>query len=230
MDYQTQMKLRRFLRKPILTYAFLAIQIIVFFLMTIDGGSTSINTLIRYGAKFNPLIILGQWWRLITPMFLHIGAVHLIMNSVILYYLGSQLEGIFGHWRYFVIYFFSGIAGNVASFAFSEAVSAGASTALFGLFGSTIVLSKLYRGNPAIQIMARNFSLLILLNLLFGIFSSEVDLAGHMGGLAGGYLLSYVVTVPNIRFNLNRRRVIFGLLYAGLLIVLLLIGVGKYIW
>ncbi len=230
VDYQTQMKIRRALRKPLVTYLFLAMQIGAFLLMTLDGGSTSIETLVRYGAKFNPLIVLGQWWRLITPMFLHIGVVHLIMNSVILYYLGAQLEAVFGHWRYFVLYFFGGIAGNAASFAFSESVSAGASTALFGLFGSTLVLAKLYRGNPAIQIMSRNFSLLILLNLLFGLFSTQVDLAGHMGGLAGGYLLSYVLTTPVVRFKLTQRRAVFGLLYIGLLIVLIVIGVGNYIW
>lgn len=229
MDYRTEMKLRRFWRKPFITYGLLIIQVILFLLMTINGGSTNINTLIQFGAKFNPFIILGQWWRLITPMFLHIGFVHLIMNSVILYYLGSQLEAIFGHWRYFVLYIFSGIAGNAASFAFSSAVSAGASTALFGLFGSTLVLAKIYRGNPAIQLMARNFSLLILLNLLFGLFSAQVDLAGHMGGLAGGYLMTYVVAVPNMAIQNKRQKWLFAILYVVLLVVLIGIGVFKFL-
>src|SRR5699024_3526907 len=101
-------------------------------------------TLIYFGAKSNPAIVAGEWWRLITPMFLHIGFTHILFNGLIVYFLGSQLEMIIGHFRYFLLYLLSGILGNAASFAFNFSISAGASTAVFGLFASTIVLGKLY--------------------------------------------------------------------------------------
>lgn len=225
MNYQQQMKLKRFFRKPVITYTFLALQILFFILMTFDGGSTNTFILLEYGAKFNPLLVAGQWWRLITPIFLHIGWVHLLMNSVILYYLGIQLESLLGHWRFALIYLLSGIAGNAASFAFSPAsVSAGASTSLFGLFGATLFLGKTYTSNPAIQHMAQNFGMLIVLNLVFGLFSSSVDLAGHVGGLAGGYLMATAISVQNPLPRWRAKRIRFGLMYAGMLVILLVIG------
>lgn len=230
MDYQQQMKLKRFFRKPIVTYAFLGLQILLFLLMTFDGGSTNTFTLIQYGAKLNPLIVAGEWWRLVTPIVLHIGWVHLLMNSVILYYLGIQLEGLLGHWRFALIYLLSGIAGNAASFAFSVfSVSAGASTSLFGLFGATLFLGKTYTSNPAIQQMAQNFGMLIVINLVFGLFSSSVDLGGHVGGLAGGYLMATAISVQNPLPRWKAKRVRYGLLYAAMLIVLLAVGYARTI-
>lgn len=225
MNYQNQMKLKRFFRKPVVTYTFLGLQLIMFLLMTIDGGSTNTFTLIGYGAKFNPLLVAGEWWRLVTPIFLHIGWVHLIMNSVILYYLGIQLEETLGHWRFALIYLLSGILGNAASFAFNAfSVSAGASTSLFGLFGATLFLGKTYTGNPAIQHMARNFGTLILINLVFGFFNTSVDLAGHIGGLAGGYLMSTAISIPDPLPRWKKKRVLYGAGFAVLLILLLSVG------
>lgn len=225
MNYQTQMKIKRYLRQPVVTYAFLGLQIVLFILMTFDGGSTNTFTLIEYGAKFNPLLVAGQWWRLVTPIFLHIGWMHLLMNSVILYFLGTQLEDTLGHWRFALVYLVSGIAGNAASFAFNAtAVSAGASTSLFGLFGVTIFLGRTYTNNPAIQQMSRNFGTLIVLNLVFGFFSTSVDLAGHLGGLVGGFLISTAISVQNPLPRWKKKRLLYGAIYAGLLAALLVIG------
>lgn len=225
MNYQSQMKIKRYLRQPIVTYAFLGLQILLFILMTFDGGSTNTFTLIQYGAKFNPLLVAGQWWRLITPIFLHIGWIHLLMNSVILYYLGIQLEDTLGHWRFALLYLLSGIAGNAASFAFNAfSVSAGASTSLFGLFGATLFLGRTYTNNPAIQHMARNFGTLIVINLVFGFFNSSVDLAGHVGGLAGGFLAATAISVPNPLDRWKKKRLQYGAMFVGLLVVLLVIG------
>ncbi|SEK65761.1 rhomboid protease GluP [Carnobacterium iners] len=223
MDYQTQMKIKRFFRQPLVTYFFLGAQILLFILMTFNGGSTNTNTLIEYGAKFNPFIVWGQWWRLITPMFLHIGWMHLLINSVILYFLGIELENYFGHWRFVLIYLLSGFAGNVASFAFNDSISAGASTAIFGLFGASLVLGKLYPYNPAIQQMARNFLTLVIINLVFGVFDSSTDLFGHIGGFVGGYLISTAISVKETSSTLLKKRVSYAglfLLSIGLMIAL----------
>lgn|SRR5699024_911259 len=228
MDYQTKMKIRRWVRQPFITYTLLAVQTVLFILMTLDGGSTNTDTLIRYGAKVNPLIIIGDWWRLVTPMFLHIGFTHILMNSIVLYFLGIQLESIYGPWRFLGIYLLSGIAGNAASFAFSQSVSAGASTALFGLFGAAVILGKLYPGNYAIQSMAKRFSTLILLNLVFGMFSAGIDFAGHVGGLIGGAILSYVFA-PAGTYRLARKdRIRYGVFFTGFILILVGIGYGKF--
>ncbi|ALV21305.1 MULTISPECIES: rhomboid family intramembrane serine protease [Carnobacterium] len=224
MDYQTEMKIKRFFKQPLLTYAFLGLQILLFILMTFNGGSTNTHTLIEYGAKFNPFIVLGDWWRLFTPMFLHIGWMHLLLNSIILYYLGIQLESIFGHWRFGLIYLLSGFAGNAASFAFNNAISAGASTAIFGLFGAALMLGKTYPNNPAIQQMSKNFMLLVLINLVFGVFDSSIDLAGHIGGLAGGYLLATAISTIDPLPRWKKRRLQFGGLFLVMVILLLVIG------
>ena len=185
-------------KRTMMTMIFLIIQIVLFLLMTIMGGSTNVFTLIRFGAKFNPAILAGEFWRLITPIFLHIGFTHILLNSVTLYFLGSQLEIIYGNLRFAIIYLMGGIMGNAMSFAFSDAVSAGASTSLFGLFAATIVLGRLYPHNYAIRDMAQGFTVLIILNFIAGLTSGSVDNWGHLGGAIGGALGAMVVPIPNM--------------------------------
>ncbi|NLD71497.1 MAG: rhomboid family intramembrane serine protease, partial [Chloroflexi bacterium] len=96
--------------------------------MTVAGGSENLRVLIDFGAKFNPLIVLEQeYWRLVTPMFLHIGFLHLAFNSYALFAFGLDVERLFGRTRFLALYVLAGIAGAVASFVGNEAVSAGAS-------------------------------------------------------------------------------------------------------
>lgn len=225
----TQLKWKRRLKQPIFTYLFLAIQTLLFVLMTLDGGSTNVNTLLKYGAKFGPYIVMGEWWRLVLPIFLHIGFMHILMNSVILYFLGIQLEEFYGSFRFLGVYLLSGIAGNAASFAFNNSLSAGASTSLFGLFGAAVALGKMYPGNYAVQSMARRFSTLIILNIVFGLFNPTLDLAGHIGGLIGGYLLSYVFAPRNNRFQQNKTIRKYGMIFVLFLIAMIAIGYGKYL-
>lgn len=190
---------RRFTKqRTIATIVFLAIQVVIFLLMTFAGGSTSIVNLIIYGAKFNPAILAGQFWRFITPIFIHIGFMHILLNSITLYYLGSQLELLYGSWRFVLIYLLGGIMGNVTSFAFSNAISAGASTSLFGLFAAAVVLGRLYPYNPALKSMAQGFTILIVLNFLSGLGSSGIDNWGHFGGAVGGALAAVFVPVPRL--------------------------------
>ena len=146
------------------THLFLAIQIVIFLLMTLNGGSTNVLTLILFGAKFNPAIAQGEWWRLIAPMFIHIGFTHILVNSITLYYLGTQMESLYGSLRFALIYLLSGLMGNLMSFAFNDSISVGASTSLFGLFAAAIVLGRQFPYNLGIQQMARSFTMLIFLN------------------------------------------------------------------
>ena len=207
--------------KPFFTYLFMAVQILVFFLLEAKGGSTNTETLIEYGAKYNPLILAGEWWRFFTPIFLHIGFIHLAMNTLALFYLGSDVERIFGRLRFLWIYIFSGFAGCVASFVFSSNLSAGASGAIFGCFGALLFLGV---SNPKLffRTMGMNVIVLIGINLVFGFTVPGIDNAGHLGGLAGGFLATGIVHLPGRKkwglqglFTLAAAAAVAGMLYIG---------------
>lgn len=212
------------------TYSLLAVTLSMYVILSVSGGSEDIGTLIQYGAKVNELIYLGDWWRIITPMFLHIGFMHLVLNSLILYFLGSELEMFIGHLRFFILYFLSGILGNLASFALTNSLSAGASTAIFGMFASTLVLTKLYPYHTGIQLLSRNYLTLIVLNILFGFFSTGVDNAGHLGGLLGGYLIMYAMSSKNAVNNPQNKRITYALIYVLALVSFFLIGYFRVEW
>lgn len=217
-------------RTSFVTYGILIITLLMYGILSINGGSENIETLIQYGAKVNEFIYIGEWWRLITPMFLHIGFTHLVLNSLIVYFLGVELEMIIGHFRFFILYLLSGILGNLASFALNTSVSAGASTAIFGMFASTIVLAKLYPYHTGIQQLSRNYLTLIVLNVLMGIFSTTVDNAGHIGGLLGGYLIMYALSSKNAVNNPKRKRMIYAVGYLTVFVLLFLIGYYRVEW
>jgi rhomboid protease GluP len=174
---------------------FLFLQIVVFGLTELYGSSESTKTLVEFGAKFTPLILAGEWWRFITPIFLHIGFFHLMMNSFALYYIGSEVEKIYGSVRFLLIYLFAGFAGTLGSFLFTPSISAGASGAIFGCFGALLFFG-IKKPRLFFRKMGSNIILLVLINLVLGFTISGIDHAGHIGGLAGGFLASAVVGVP----------------------------------
>ncbi|MFD1317892.1 rhomboid family intramembrane serine protease [Loigolactobacillus zhaoyuanensis] len=202
-----QRKLNQWRNEPYMMYFFLGLQILVYLVMTLFGGSQDSNVLIFFGAKVNVLIQQGEWWRLLTPVFLHSGLMHIAVNSVTLYFIGMQIESLFGHWRFTLIYLLSGITGNIASFVFNPGISVGASTALFGLFGAFFMLMEAFRQNSGIRAMGQQFGLFILLNLAFDLFNPGIDLAGHIGGLLGGFLVANIVGVPYQRSVSTVRRI-----------------------
>jgi rhomboid protease GluP len=180
---------------PFITYILIAIQVVVFMLMELKGGSTDSSTLINFGAKFNPLILEGEWWRFFTPMFLHIGFLHLLMNSMALYYLGPLVERIYGNVRFVFLYLFAGFVGVLASFLFSANLSAGASGAIFGCFGALLYFGVVF---PRLFIRSLGFNILIVLaiNLVFGFTIPGIDNAGHIGGLLGGFAAAGILRFP----------------------------------
>lgn len=216
------MNFRNLKYKPFMTYALIIIMVLIFIIMSLDGGTTNSYNLVRFGAQFNPYIMAGEYWRLVTPMFLHIGFTHLFLNLFTIYLIGPYVEKIFGHLRFIIIFLLSGIVGNLASFAFSDSVSAGASTAIFGLFGVFIMLSENFQ-NSIINNMARNFGLLIVLNLVSDLFMPQVNIVGHIGGLIGGILASYIVGLPNNKIS-TAKKVIALILLILISIILFKIG------
>lgn len=187
----------RLQKSAYVTNTILAVTILIFLLETFAGGSTNNSVLACYGARLNPLILHGQWWRLLTPVFVHIGLMHMLVNGCSLYYLGKMTERLFGHWRFLLLYVISGFAGNVASFAFSpNTLTAGASTAIFGLLGAYLMLGDSFKENPEIRQLARQCLLAVGLILLFNLFSSGIDIFGHIGGLLGGLLTASILGAP----------------------------------
>lgn len=181
--------------KPFFTYILIAIQVVMFILLEMNGGSQNSETLVKFGAKFNPAIIDGEWWRFFTPMFLHIGFLHLAMNTAALYALGTSVEKLFGRTRFLLLYLFSGFMGSLASFLFSGSISAGASGAIFGCFGALLFLGasmpKLF-----FRTIGMNIIVVIVINLAFGLTVPGIDNYGHIGGLVGGFLAAAILRFP----------------------------------
>lgn len=219
-----QQAIRRFINGPYVTISLIVVMSVIYLLMVAAGGASNTNVLITFGAKINVLIDAGQWWRLVTPMFLHLSFEHILLNMVTLYFLGLQIEVLFGHWRFLVLFLVSGIGGNLASFAFDpNALSAGASTAIFGLFGAFLMLGESFRQNVYIRQMTRTFLLFIGFNLVFGFFTPGVDIAGHIGGLLTGFLMGYIVGAPKIG-----RVVFIKRIFSVIGTILLFIGLYYY--
>lgn len=173
---------------PYLTYTLIALNVILFLLMTLAGGSTQTIILIKFGAKVNELIMRGEVWRLFTSMFLHIGLLHLAFNLYALWALGPITETLIGRPRYLTIYILSGISGSLASLFFTDAISAGASGAIFGLLGALVSYS---RKNPGLwkSGFGKNLMIIILINLSLGVFQPGIDIYAHIGGLICGLIL-----------------------------------------
>jgi membrane associated rhomboid family serine protease len=152
------------------------------------------TTLIAYGAKDNSLILQGQYWRFITPIFLHANALHIGLNMFNLVVLGVFLERLFGHLRFLLIYLLTGIISIIASFYFApQDISIGASGAIFGLVGAYSIFVLVHRrAFPNGGISALLWLLfIVVLNLSIGFFVSNVDNYAHIGGLLSGCLLGW---------------------------------------
>lgn len=180
---------------PYVTYTLLGVTVLVFLLqlgsLTLFGADLPAY----YGLKENTLISQGQFWRLITPMFLHSTnmLLHVVFNMYALFSFGPTLERYYGHAGFVVLYFLAGFTGNVLSYLFSPNPSLGASTAIFGLVGAEAVF--LFRNRKLLGGQAQsaliNLLVIVVLNLFLGLSSGFVDNWGHIGGLVGGVAFAW---------------------------------------
>lgn len=171
----------------------LAIMIIYFIFMTLNGGTTDTRILVRYGAMFPVYVVAyGEYYRFITAIFIHIGITHILFNAYALYVFGPQIEMLMGTWKYLLFFLLTGIGGNIVTFFFSfNSVSAGASGSLFGLLGAFLYL--IHRRPHIITPQGRKGILrLVGINLLMTIIVPSISVSAHVGGLVMGYLLSYI--------------------------------------
>lgn len=178
-------------RYPV-TNVLLLVTALVFIVMQVVrfGEATTAQTIYDFGGLYGLAVKLdpSQLWRLVSPMFVHIGWEHFFFNSMTLYVFGYQLEEIFGSRHFLLLYVLSGIMGNVfVLFLTPNVVAAGASTSLFGLFGAMVVL-RYHSRNPYLQSLGQRYVALLLINLALGLFRPEISLVGHIGGVVGGAL------------------------------------------
>lgn len=193
-DTSEYLQVKQEVVKPIVTRWIMGITVMIFALQTISGYVTGYDFPFIFGGKINELIVQGEVWRFLSPILLHGSIFHLAINMYALYSLGSALEPHYGHARFIMLYLCGGFAGNVLSFVFTINPSLGSSTAIFGLLGAEGILILLNK-----KFFGKNFKTLILntggialANLIIGLSTPRIDNWGHLGGLLGGILFSYL--------------------------------------
>lgn len=159
-----------------------------------QGGSQDRATLVQFGAITSPLLRAGEWWRLVTALFLHIGVRHLVANMAVLLGLGALTLPTWGPGRFFFVYVLSGIVGNLAGFALGSglAVKAGASGAIFGLLGALAGTRLQHLRRPHGHARFKRWHILAMVLALYGfvggVHQPTTDHIAHFGGLIGGLL------------------------------------------
>ena len=194
--------------KHLITAILIGLNVLVFIAMAVAGVNmlepTSEN-LLKWGANFRPYTIQGEWWRLLTCCFLHIGIFHLLINMYALLYIGIMLEPLLGRTRYLVAYLLTGLLSSLASLAWNAyTVSAGASGAIFGVYGLFLALLTMpHLIHPDVRKpLLKSMGWFVVLNLGIGV-TGIVDTAGHAGGLVSGLLMGYAY-YPSLRNPWNR--------------------------
>ena len=223
-----------FTRSNPFTMIFIGINVAVFVLMCLAGGFTLTSTdhqvLIGFGAKENSLIAeQHQYWRLISAIFIHIGFIHLFLNNYALWIIGQEIEQIYGSARFVALYLVTGVIGSLGSYAFSPAPSAGASGAIFGLFGVMATFAFKYRKEIPETLsreIRRRVLPVIAINLVFGFSIKIVDNYAHIGGLLGGVVLA--LAVPYMRPNEKRAPIAWRALQFICLVVIFVSFVAAF--
>ncbi len=176
------------------TFVLIGINVIVF-LVEIAGGQGGLSGLTTQrifdmGGLFGPAVAEGEWWRLITSGFVHVSVVHIAFNMLLLFFLGRLLEPALGTARFLLLYLASLLAGALGALILDpNAVTAGASGAVFGLFGAGFVLARQRGMNE----LANQLGILIVINLVFTFAASNISAGGHLGGLAAGLVCAAAI-------------------------------------
>jgi rhomboid protease GluP len=175
------------MRGASVTQTIVAVNVVMLLLIYAAGGPGNGSVLVRFGALTSPLP-KGEWWRMITAMFVHIGAIHLLFNTWALLVFGPALEQRYGRARFFVLYVASGVLGSAFSLAFTGArLAAGASGGVFGILGAWLAFYVRHRNVPALRGQLRSVLFLIGINLAIGASSRGIDNFAHVGGLLAGF-------------------------------------------
>lgn len=203
------------------TLVFIAMQVIYF------GNATSNQAIFNTGGMYGAYVSLfpSQLWRLVTPIFVHIGWEHFFFNALTLYFVGQIAEQIWGHHKFLALYVLSGIVGNIFTLFFTpNVIAAGASTSLFGVFAAIMVAGYFGR-NPYLKELGRNYQALIIVNLIFNLFTPSIGIAGHIGGLVGGVLCTiFLPTLVEKNMFKPWQRWLAAATYVGLSLFLIVLA------
>lgn len=185
----------------------IALNVIAFVAELATGGATSglssnlSGTVLRDGVFFGPAVADGEWWRIVTSGFLHLGFIHIALNMYLLYMLGQLLEPAIGSARFAAIYFSSLVAGSLGSLLLEPTVAAaGASGAVFGVMGAVLIAARSRGINP----WESGIGGLLVLNLIITFAVPGIAKGGHIGGLAAGLVVGFVLV------ELDENRAVFG--------------------
>jgi len=197
IEKEVFMEKQEFEKKPWVTYIIMGINILVYMLtafLSKNIWNSNISVLIYLGAKVNVLISGGEYYRLITCMFLHAGLLHVSLNMYSLYIIGPLVERVYGKVKYVSIYFIAGIIASLFSYMFSNDISIGASGAIFGLLGATLIFAITIK-----KTVGKDFYINILqvmaVNLIIGFSIPNIDNYAHIGGILGGIAMGKIFEI-----------------------------------
>ena len=209
---------------PVVTFVLLGLNVAMYLAGMLMSGLLGINEgrmLIILGAKVNAFVAYGEWWRLLSCMFLHAGIAHLLFNMLALFSWGRLAEALYGRAKFLLVYLAAGLCGSVASFALSNSNSVGASGAVFGLLGAMLYVRTVNKTWFNRFIGMQLFAILGI-NIVYGFMNAGIiDNFAHIGGLVGGLLVSFAAGLKG-----DKRMTPVKALCACALVVLAAVGVA----
>jgi rhomboid protease GluP len=206
------------------TYGIIGINVLVFIAMVATGVNafepTSLD-IIKWGANYLHLTASGEWWRLLTCVFVHIGIIHLVFNMYALFMIGTYLEPMLGKTRFIIAYLCTGIFASLASLWWhdSPVPSAGASGAIFGMYGVFLaLLSTSLIPSQTRKALLQSIGVFVVYNLLYGM-KAGVDNAAHIGGLLSGAVIGYLYYLTIKNTDNKRKMMVEGIVVAATVVV-----------
>lgn len=187
-------------RLPVVNLTIIAVNFMYFGYLEIVGDTENTIFMVAHGALYLPAVLQGEYWRLLTSVFMHFGIGHIVNNMLVLYVLGDNLERALGSVKYLILYLVCGIGANIVSLWFDWtvgaheilSVSAGASGAVFGVVGGLLYAVAVNRGRLE-DLSTRQLAVMILISLYFGFTSTGVNNAAHVAGLMIGIIMGLIL-------------------------------------
>ena len=196
-------------KKAYVNFSFIAVNVIYFLYLETTGSTENTEFMVSHGAMYAPYVLEGgEYFRLLTSIFMHFGINHIMNNMLILFILGDNLERALGHVKYFFFYLLCGVGANILSMIinigeYRTIVSAGASGAIFGVIGGLLYAVAVNRGRLE-GLSTRQLVVVIVCSLYFGFSSTGVDNAAHIAGLVIGIFMGLILyRKPKKRINVD---------------------------
>lgn len=184
---------------PVVIYSYVTLLLIFFaYLWSRQRVLPSAFVVIHYGSTYNPLIVAGEYWRLLASSFMHIDLMHLLFNVMFIFRFGSMIENIFGKWRMLVIIFISAVMSGLFGFALSTNFSLGASGVAYGFIGASVFLGFELR-KTFMPLLKQVIIPMLVISTVFSMFIPNIDHFGHLGGFVGGFLAAAIVSIPEAK-------------------------------